>query len=389
MKYGLALEGGGAKGAYQIGALKALIENNVKFEAVTGTSIGSINAALFAQGDFKKLYEMWSTLSYQDLFYIENSNVEKIFNLDMKKDTIKYISSKIGKAVKDKGVDTSKIRSLLEEKINEEKLRKSDIKFGLVTYCISDNSPREIFIDDIPEGQVVDYIMASSNLPVFKRANIEGKLYLDGGIYDNCPVRMLEQRGCKEVYAIRAFRRNRIRGYKGIIKRGNTKIHMIQPRKNLPGILDFRRDVINEQLKLGYYDALRHIKKLEGYNYYFQNNFDEKVYDGISNLSIADVTEIIEKLDIECRPGENVKVIYIEKVLPYLVSKMEFKGALTNKEVFYSFLEHILKRKKVDKYDVYDVKSISNKYIMNANSTNSKIDNVIIKILNLTLNMNQ
>ena len=50
MKIGLALAGGGVKGAAHIGAIQALEENNIKISAVAGTSIGSIVAALYAMG---------------------------------------------------------------------------------------------------------------------------------------------------------------------------------------------------------------------------------------------------------------------------------------------------------------------------------------------------
>ena len=59
MKYGLTLEGGGARGAYHIGAVKALLENGYEFGAIVGTSIGAINAAFLAQGDFDEIYKMW------------------------------------------------------------------------------------------------------------------------------------------------------------------------------------------------------------------------------------------------------------------------------------------------------------------------------------------
>ncbi len=49
---GLVLEGGGVKGAYHIGVLKALRENGLdKFDGYVGTSIGAINAAMLAAGD--------------------------------------------------------------------------------------------------------------------------------------------------------------------------------------------------------------------------------------------------------------------------------------------------------------------------------------------------
>ncbi|OYO51117.1 hypothetical protein CG709_20055, partial [Lachnotalea glycerini] len=53
-EYGIVLEGGGAKGAYQIGAWKAFEEVGVKVNAVAGTSVGALNAAMICMGDYKK-----------------------------------------------------------------------------------------------------------------------------------------------------------------------------------------------------------------------------------------------------------------------------------------------------------------------------------------------
>lgn len=50
---GLVLEGGGARGAFQIGAFQALNEKGFRFDGIVGTSIGAINGALLAQGDFE------------------------------------------------------------------------------------------------------------------------------------------------------------------------------------------------------------------------------------------------------------------------------------------------------------------------------------------------
>ena len=74
--------------------------------------------------------------------------------------------------------------------------------------------PQKLFIEDIPQGKVVDYLMATSNLPVFKRQIIDNKSFLDGGAYDNCSVEMLYEAGYKNIIAIKLFkRRKRIRNY--------------------------------------------------------------------------------------------------------------------------------------------------------------------------------
>ena len=50
-EYGVVLEGGGAKGAYQIGAWRALWEAGVKIRGISGTSVGALNGALMCMGD--------------------------------------------------------------------------------------------------------------------------------------------------------------------------------------------------------------------------------------------------------------------------------------------------------------------------------------------------
>lgn len=64
MKLGLALAGGGVKGAAHIGVIKALEENGIKIDAVAGTSIGSIVASLYAMGySTEKMLEIFKFFS--------------------------------------------------------------------------------------------------------------------------------------------------------------------------------------------------------------------------------------------------------------------------------------------------------------------------------------
>ena len=69
--YGLILAGGGAKGAYQTGAWRALRELGISFEAIAGVSIGAINGALIAQGDYDRAVELWSNAEVTSGIHIE------------------------------------------------------------------------------------------------------------------------------------------------------------------------------------------------------------------------------------------------------------------------------------------------------------------------------
>ena len=61
------LSGGGTKGAYEIGVWRALRELSVDYQIVTGTSIGSINGAMMAMGDYEKAYQVWNHMVMEDL----------------------------------------------------------------------------------------------------------------------------------------------------------------------------------------------------------------------------------------------------------------------------------------------------------------------------------
>ena len=65
MKRAIVLGGGGSRGSYQLGAWQALNELGVDYQMVLGTSIGSINAALMAQGDYALSEHLWETVAVQ------------------------------------------------------------------------------------------------------------------------------------------------------------------------------------------------------------------------------------------------------------------------------------------------------------------------------------
>ncbi|MCR4646634.1 MAG: patatin-like phospholipase family protein [Oscillospiraceae bacterium] len=75
MKLGLVLDGGGAKGAYQIGVWKAMREFGLdrQVTAIAGTSVGGLNAVLFAQGDFELAYHIWT----EEIDRMQSENKQK------------------------------------------------------------------------------------------------------------------------------------------------------------------------------------------------------------------------------------------------------------------------------------------------------------------------
>ncbi len=354
MKYGLALEGGGAKGAYQIGVVKALIDNGYEFEAVVGTSIGALNAAMVVQDRIDDAIDLWSNISYKKMFNVDDKKVSSALSAKIDLEIVKYFSSKFGQILKNGGISTENIRKILVDNVDEKKVRKSKMKFGLVTVCLSDKEVKQVFIDEIPKGELIDYLMATSSLPVFKRAKIDNKSYLDGGVYDNCPVEMLEKKGIKNVIAIRNYKRMRIRNYKNIIKKNDINLYMVEPVDNLPGILKFDSKNTNELLRLGYFDGIKFAKKLDGIRYYVNSQEEKKFVHMLVDYDIDEMAKIAKGLDFEFSSYDNLRKIFLEEMLNALVSKTLVKEAATYKEAVYALIEHVAKKENVEKYKIYD-----------------------------------
>lgn len=199
MGIGIAFAGGGIRGIAHVGVLKALEENNIKIEAVGGTSAGSIVAALYAMG-YKPYYIYVLFKKYaQDIINIGNSS----------------IVNGIGNFVKTKKIGIAGLNdgTLLEKMFNELATRKkmkavADIKMPLVipavdiaeakeyifTNCAPRNNVNDEYITEISIGKA---IRASSSFPAyFCPCEYKKHIFMDGGVLDNTPILPLK-RICK------------------------------------------------------------------------------------------------------------------------------------------------------------------------------------------------
>lgn len=353
-KYALVLEGGGARGAYQIGAYKALKEEGYEFKAVIGTSIGAINAALIVQGDEEKLEELWRNLSFGDLINVDDNKVQDlIVNKNLTKDNLSEITRVTTDALKSLGINTDKERELLERYVDEEKIRKSKIRFGLVTFNLSDFKAEKLFIEDIPKGKLIDYLMASSNLPVFKRAKIEDKNYLDGGAVDNCSVEMLYDAGYKNVVAVRLFLRNRIRKYYSLKKNEDLNLEMIVPSENLPYILNFETSSLNNIIDYGYVDTIKQIEKLNGTYYAIEEVNKSIIENSVKQIKPLDALEVVRYANIKLNVGENVIDVLILKAIPKIEKTTFEKKKVSLCEQILDIVEFVASNEKISKNEIY------------------------------------
>ncbi len=262
--YGLVLAGGGGKGAYQLGAWKALKEMDVRFDAIVGVSIGSINGALIAADEYEKAVDMWNNISIDKGLRI-SSELPDPENLLSKKNW----GTLFREFIKNGGLDASPAKDFVSQYIDEEKVRASMIDFGMIAVQLSQpNGKYELFLEDIPDGELVDYLLASANVPFANNIGPEGEKYLDGGAYDNVPVMSLKKRGYNKLIVVDI---SNIKGVGHTLDIVNSQITYIRPydMEELGATFDFDPATVEKRILLGYYDTKKAFSQLLGRIYYF------------------------------------------------------------------------------------------------------------------------
>ena len=258
---GLVLEGGGVKGAYELGALIALTEKGYSFHAVTGTSIGALNGAVMASQGIEKLAEYWEEAKYCPVFDFDDDTVARFRQKDFDLDLIIAAGKKLLSAREIIRQSYEHTLKFVYDRLNEDEIRSSAIDFGCVTYNISDMEPFEAMKKDIPEGKLIDYIVASACFPIFPPKQIDGKKFIDGGVYDNMPINLLARTGCRKMIVVRT---NPVsKQPKRRIEQPDLDIFYITPSANLGRAMAFSPERIENLKQLGYADAARAIAEAE------------------------------------------------------------------------------------------------------------------------------
>ena len=160
MKFGIVLSGGAVRGAAHIGVLKALHENGIYPGYISGSSAGSIIGAFYSAGySPEEMEKIALKTNIMDYLKPAIPSVSALFSLEnLEKFLDKYIDEK----------DVSNLKKKL--------------------FICATNLNRG-FPEYFSNGDLSTLLMASSALPfLFKPVEINGNLYVDGGIMNNLPV---------------------------------------------------------------------------------------------------------------------------------------------------------------------------------------------------------
>ena len=357
IEYGLVLAGGGAKGIYQIGAWRAIRELEIPITCVVGTSVGAMNGAMVACGQYEGAVALWENMSIEKGFSLpEPLRVpDRLFSL-------KNADILIREMWRNGGLDISPIRKELEALVDEDALRASPVEFGLVTFELSRRQPRHLFRDQIPRGRLMDYIMASSAYPGLKQPEIYGHKYLDGGVIDNVPVKMMMRRHPDNIIVVNI-------GDVGLPKGLDPKMNLvyIKPIDSLGTAFEFRPETARTKMDMGWYDTMKAFGRFSGEWMYFPNEEYQRLRDelgenvvkgldhaarlyGLDKLRVCTAEEFVRELmDCDRVSAEKFAAFRSRFDLPLLLKafyKGDFRDTDMTSDVLLQLTQNLLNDRK-------------------------------------------
>ena len=171
-KVGIAFGGGGTKGFAHLGALKAFEENGIVFDEVSGTSVGSMVASLYAFGlSSDEMYEKARKLKVHDI------RDSKLF----------FVTS-----------SSEGIENFIKKSIGDSHFE--DMKKHLTVVAVDVISGREVHIT---KGNVAKAVAGSCAVPgIFSPVEFGEYRLLDGGLQNTVPADVLRHNGCKYVISV-------------------------------------------------------------------------------------------------------------------------------------------------------------------------------------------
>lgn len=349
---GLVLGGGGAKGAYEVGVWRELIEMGLdeKIDIAVGTSIGSLNAAFVAQGDYDKAIDMWMNFNAGKMLKVENYD-----KLDARNKMLTSMQVLAKDMILEGGLEPSEYKNAILKYIDEDKVRYSRIRYGAVAVDITHQKPIEKKLKTMKKGQLVDYIMASSALaPAVKAYEIDGAKHIDGGFYDVLPINMALEMGATEIIAVDL---NAAGVLKKIEKPQRIKsLKYIKPYWDLGGVLTFDTQAVKRNMMLGYFDALRMFDAYDGKAYTFIKDNKSRALEGFEKDSFNAIRTGISSSKSRFSFSDNM----MKKMWQNILKERDKRGCKKTNEIV-ACAEIVAEILKVDPTKLYTRESLNEK----------------------------
>ncbi len=266
VKIGLVLAGGGGKGAYQIGVWRAFRELGIDkyINSVSGTSIGALNAALFAMDDYIAAEEIWLNITKEKVLPVDNMElITKGIKLFIGNKNINFIKKFTPKLLEQGNVSREELLKIMKQYIDFNKLMSISMEAYAACTEIPEIKAKYFKLNNYDERTIIKILCATSAIPsIYEAEEIEGKKYVDGGMVDNIPVQPVYGEGCDIIFVVHLSKDTLI----DRSKFPNARIIQIVPSSSQGGIftgmLDFSRESIKKRMAIGYEDAMNLIAPL-------------------------------------------------------------------------------------------------------------------------------
>lgn len=276
VKKGLALGGGGSRGSYTMGVIKALMETGHSFDIVTGISIGALTGAGFVMQDETGL-KAWIS-SFQ-----ANNVVDNPFAFPDAQKVPPMKPDQGGTFFQDFTAGGPSIAPLIEKYgqfFNYDKFMESSIDFACLTYNVTQNKPVVFYKKDMKrETAELQLMCSTAYFPAFNLVSYEGDQYADGS-YCDLPLGIVNQdMGGQDIIAVDLHNRSE----QPLPTIPNLSL-LIHPILDLKYYLDFQPDTLIRQITQGYLEGLKFLNAAPGYIYTFYPE-DKLVFDGLNKVT--------------------------------------------------------------------------------------------------------
>lgn len=259
MKIGLVLGGGGCIGAYQIGVWKALKELKIDkyIQGVSGTSIGALNAALFALNDYYSAEVIWMEITREKLLPTDNVDLfAKGVKMFLGNKNINFIKKYLPGVLEQGNVSRQGLLDILDN-LELHKALSSVMPIYAACTELPDIKVKYFKLNNYDVITAKKILCASSAIPpVFGSEEIEYRKYVDGGLVDNLPIKPLYDEGFDMIFVVN------LNSHFAIDRSAfvNSKIICISPSTDqggvFSGVLDFSKSGIFNRITIGYEDTI-------------------------------------------------------------------------------------------------------------------------------------
>ena len=280
---GLVLSGGGGKGIYQVGILKSLAAAGLLDDvvAVSGSSIGGINAVLFAEGvaeggvsrAIEQMEEVWNEIDLGVIFNFDYSKIQAgdmHFSRKKTEELIdKYLTYDLFKTTEDKSMMPVFVTGARcpEGIVSSEQVTQEEMKLILsasVEDTYRDYAIEYFKLNDQDNGFIRSALLATTSLPViFSPVDVNGSLYVDGGMKDNSPIKPLYDLGIRRFIVVELSTTTYVKDMNAFADAEIIDIlSSVDLGQLLSGTLNFDKQDLAFKKTLGELDGKRYIKTL-------------------------------------------------------------------------------------------------------------------------------